>query len=60
MVMHTEAEMHAEAERLRAALRRLRALLVRAADKQTRIALAETILQTEGRLHRVEDATEAH
>ena len=55
IVMHTEAETHTEAERLRAALRRLRALLVRATNKQTRMAVAETIWQTEGRLHRVEE-----
>jgi hypothetical protein len=50
--------MHIEADKLRTDLRRLRAQLVRATDKQTRRALAESMLQTEGRLHRVEEATE--
>jgi hypothetical protein len=60
IVMHAEAEMHTEVERLRAAIRRLRALLVRATDKQARRALAESIWEAEGRLHRVQDATEGY
>jgi hypothetical protein len=49
--------MDSEVDKVRADLKRLRARLARAADKQTRAALAETIMQTEGRLRRAEDTT---
>jgi len=49
--------MDSEMDKVRADLKRLRALLVRATDKQTRAALAESIMQTEGQLRRAEDAS---
>jgi hypothetical protein len=52
--------MDSEVDKVCADLKRLRARLARAADKQTHMALAESILQTEGRLHRVEEATGDH
>jgi hypothetical protein len=48
--------MESEADKLRADLKRLRARLVRAGDKQARAALAEIIMQQEGRIRRAEDA----
>jgi hypothetical protein len=52
--------MDSEVDKVRADLKRHWARQARAADKQARMALAESILQTEGRLLRVEEATGDH
>ena len=52
-----EIVMHDEANKLRAALRRLRAQLSRTMDIQMRMTLSGSIMQMEERLRELEEAT---